>query len=125
MHFSSLRFIIFYIVLDVVIIVVIYVIVIVASRSFLRILSRSGNRNHGSSRSVPGVEEIELPPLAFVYDLVNYEIQYQEVLECAFIKESKGGVEGCVLDLPLQPKFFNKTSDGNPLFFNVADAFLT
>ena len=77
MHSSSLRVIIFDVVVDIIIVVVIFVVVIVATWSFLHIVSFSTNRNHGSSRSVPGIEEIELPPFAFIYDLVNYEIQYQ------------------------------------------------
>ncbi len=77
LHSSSLRVIIVDVLVDVIIVVVIFVVVVVATRSFLHIVSRSVNRNHGSSRSVPGVEEIELPPFAFIYDLVNYEIQYQ------------------------------------------------
>ena len=124
MHSSLLRVFTFHVVVDIIIVAVIFVVVIFASRSFLHIVSFSANRNHGSSRSVPGVEEIELPPFALIYDLVNYEIQYQEVRECAFINESKGGVEGGVVDLPLQPKFLNKFSDENPLFFNVPAALL-
>ena len=68
---------------------------------------------------------IDLPLFALIYDLVNYKIQFQEVHECAFINDSKGGVEGGVVDLPLQPKFSNKTSDENPLFFNVPAALLS
>jgi hypothetical protein len=89
------------IIVAIVIVVVIFVVVVVATWSFLHIVSRSANRNYGSSRKVPGVEEIELPPFMFIYDLVNYKIQYQEVRECAFINESKGGVEGGLVDLPL------------------------
>ncbi len=40
-------------------------------------------------------------------------------------KRYQKGVEGGVVDLPLQPKFFNKTSDEKPLFFNVPAALLT
>ncbi len=77
MHSSSLRIIIFDVVVDIIIVVVIFVVVIVATGSFFHIVLFSANRNHGSSRSVPGVEEIELLPFVFIYDLINYEIQYQ------------------------------------------------
>ncbi len=77
MHSSSLRVIIFDIVVDIIIVVVIFVVVIVTTQSFLRIVSFSANRNHGSCLSDTGVEEIELPPFALIYDLVNYKIQYQ------------------------------------------------
>ena len=83
------------------------------------------NTNHGSFGKVPGVEKIELLPFACKYDLINYEIQFQDVRECAFINESKEGVEGGVVDLPLWPKISNETSDDNTLFFNELAAFLT
>jgi hypothetical protein len=81
----------------------------------------SANRNHGSSRKVPDIEIIHLPLFVLIYDLVNYEIQFQEVPECAFINDSKGGVECGVVDLPLQPKFFIETSDEKPLFFRTGN----
>ncbi len=112
------------IVVAIVVVVVIFVFVVVATRSFRHIVSISANRNHGSSRKVPDIEIIDLPLFALIYDLVNYEIQFQEVPKCAFINESKGGVEGGVVDLPLQPKFLNKISDENPLFSNVPAALL-
>ena len=125
MHSSSLRVIIFDVAVDIIIVVVIFVVVIVATWSFLHIISFSVNRNHGSSRKVPNIEIIDLLLFALIYDLVNYKIQFQEVRKCAFIHNSKGGVEDGVVDLPLQPKFFNKTSDEKLLFFNVPAALLT
>ena len=116
---------IFAIVVAVVVIIVIFVLIVVTTWSFRHIVSMTAHTNHGSSGKVPGVEKIELPPFAGKYDLVNYKLQLQQdVRECAFINESKGGVEGGVVDLPLQPKFYNKTSDDNPLFFNELAAFL-
>jgi hypothetical protein len=112
------------IVVTIVVVVVIFVFVVVATWSFRHIVSISANRNHGSYRKVLDKEIIDLPHFALIYDLVNYKFQFQDVRECAFINESKGGVEGGVVDLPLQPKFSNKTSDENPLFFNVPAALL-
>ena len=106
------------------VVIAIIVFVIVATRPFRYIVSMMANTNHGSSGRVPDIEKIELPPFVFKYDLVNYEIQFQDVRECTFINDSKGGVEGGVVDLPLQPKFSNKTSDVNPLFSNEPAAFL-
>ena len=112
------------IVVAIVVVAVIFVFVIITTRSFQHIVSMMANTNHCSSGKVPDIEIIELPPFALIYDLVNYEIQFQDVRECAFINNSKGGVEGGVVDLPLQPKFSNKTSDDNSLFFNELAAFL-
>jgi hypothetical protein len=63
----------------VVVVVVVFIIFVfvVATRSFLHILLISANRNHGSSRKVPDIEIIDLPLFALIYDLVNYEIQFQ------------------------------------------------
>jgi hypothetical protein len=77
----------------VVVIVIVFVFVIVATRSFWHIVSISANTNHGSSGKVTDtdIEIIDLPLFVLIYDLVNYEIQFQEVRECAFINDSKGG----------------------------------
>ncbi len=40
-------------------------------------------------------------------------------------KQFQKGVEGGVVDLPLHAKFFDKTSDENPLLFNVLAALVT
>ncbi len=113
------------VVVVVAVVFVIFVFVILATRSFHHILSFSANRNHGSSRKVPDIEIIDLPLFALIYYLVNYQIQFQEVRECAFINYSKRGVEGGVVDLPLHAKFFDRTSDENPLFFNVPATLVT
>ena len=51
------------------------------------------NINHGSSGKVTDIEKIKLPPFAGIYDLVNDEIQFQDVRECAFINNLKGGLK--------------------------------
>ena len=113
------------IIVAIVVVIVVFVFVFVAIRSFRYIVSMMANTNHGSSGKVPDIEIIDLPPFVLIYDLVNYEIQFQDLHQWAFIKDSKGGgVEGGVVNLPLQPKFSNKTSNYNPLFFNEPAAFL-
>ncbi len=113
------------IVVTIVLVVVVFVFAVVATCSFHHIVSMMANTNHGSSAKVPGIKIIDLLPFALIYDLVNYEIQFQDLHQCAFINNSKRGVEGGVVDLPLQPKFSDKTSFDNPLFFNEPAAFLT
>ncbi len=112
------------VVISVVVVVVVFVFGVVATWSFHHIISMMANTNHGSSGKVADIETIELPPFALIYDLVNCKIQFQDLRECAFINDSKGGVEGGEVDLPLQPKLSNKTYDDNPLFFNQPAAFL-
>ncbi len=112
------------VVVAIILVTVVFVFVVVATGSFRHIVSKMANTNHGSSEKVPDIEIIELPPFALIYDLVNYEIQFQDVRKCIFVNDSKGGVEGGVVDLPLQPKFSNKTSDAIPLFFNELAVFL-
>jgi hypothetical protein len=81
------------VVVIVVVVFVIFVFVVLATRSFRHIVLFSANRNHGSSRKVPDIEIIDLPLFALIYCLVNYEIQFQEVRECAFINNSKRGLK--------------------------------
>ena len=85
----------------VVLVIVGVVIVVVIVRSFRYILSMMANTYDGSSGYVPDIQDIELLPFPGKYDLVNYKIQFQDVRECAFINDSKGGVEGGVVDLRL------------------------
>jgi hypothetical protein len=88
-------------ILRIVVVVVVVVVVVAVVWSFRYIVSMMANMYEGSFGKVPDIEDVELPPFPGKYNLVYYEIQFQDVRECAFMNDSKGGVEGGVVDLPL------------------------
>ena len=81
--------------------VIVIVVVVVVVWSFRYIVSMLANTCEGSSGKVPDIGGIELLPFQGKYDLVNYEIQFQDVHECTFVNDSKGGVECGIVDCPL------------------------